>query len=305
MSRLADIELPPDVQQWLSDVFSSCNAQVTAKLCNNPNMQEEWLDHSWIEEISRFSTPLTLSSAWTVRLQAHYLGGLRHFGMWEIADIGVLLFIRTPSQVMRSKVALLQSKRLYPTTGAVSETAFVDYEIGFARLADPEDLAHSLGLDADFDFTSDARYGALHAESDQIRAIAAYEEQHHTPVYYHFYNPWRLPFTQHVPIERYTTPSGALEMGVRVVPSALIHDALNGCNKGYSPTVSDVAASGAPDTYGWRLEEFIASELLECREGARFDSLNRPSIRDLFYRRSGPIAAAIAITVEAPPGLLD
>jgi hypothetical protein len=128
----ADIELPPDVHQWLRGVFTNCNEQVTEKLSNNPNMQEEWLDHAWIEELLRFSTPLTLSSSWTVRLQAHYLGGSRHFGMWEIADIGVLLFIGTPSHVLRSKVALLQSKRLYPTTGAVIETALVDYEIGFA-----------------------------------------------------------------------------------------------------------------------------------------------------------------------------
>jgi hypothetical protein len=115
------IPIPEDVHEWLAGVFATCNRRVTSKLCNNPNMQEEWLDYSWIETVSMHATPLKLESAWTVRLQAHYLGGLRHWGSWEIADIGVLLFIRSPTHVERSKVALLQSKRLYPTSMAVAE----------------------------------------------------------------------------------------------------------------------------------------------------------------------------------------
>lgn len=245
------------------------------------------------------------SSAWTVRLQAHYLGGRRHFRTWEIGDIGVLLFVRSPTRVEHSKVVLLQSKRLYPTSMAVTEETIVEYEIGFARLADPEDLAHSLTLEADYEFTEDARYGALLAKSDQVKAISAYQKEHGVPVYYHLYNPWRLPYARHVPIDSYDTPTGPLEMGVRVVPSEIVHDSLRGRAKGYRPTVRDVAESGAPDTYGWRLESFLAGELIDCREGARFDSIDQPSIDALFTRRSGPIAAAIAITLEAPAGLLD
>ena len=299
------IAVPNDVSEWLAEVFSECNERVTEKLCNNPNMQEEWLDYSWIEQVSRFSTPMTLSSEWTVRLQAHYLGGMRHFRTWEVGDIGVLLFIRTPTRIARSKVALLQSKRLYPTNMAVTEETRIDYEIGFARLADPEDLAHSLALEADYEFTAKGRYAALLAGSDQIAAIRAYEKQHGIPVYYHLYNPWRLPFTRHVPIDSYDTPVGDLEMGVRVVPSGIVHRKLHGHPRGYRPSVEDIEASGAPDTYGWRLERFIAAELLDCREGAQFASIEQPSIDALFNRRSGPIAAAIAISLEAPPGHLD
>ena len=68
--------------------------------------------------------------------------------------------------------------------------------------------------------------------------------------------------------------------------------------------IEELKAGGAPDEYGWRLEDFMAAELLGCREGALFESTSQPSIDALFNRRSGPIAAAISITIEAPAGVL-
>jgi hypothetical protein len=273
---LSDFDIPADISKWLSDVFVECNERVTEKLCNNPNIQEEWLDYSWIEQLSRFSTPATLGSGWIARMQAHYLGGMRHWRMWEIADIGVLLFIRSPTAVLRRKVALLQSKRLYPTNMAVSEDAMTDYAIGFARLADPEDLGRSIALAADYDLTEESRYGALIAKSDQSKAIIAYEKKHRTPVYYQFYNPWRLPFSQHVPIDGYATPDGPLELGVRLVPSQTVHNVLASRKKSYRPMIEELKAGSAPDGYGWRLEDFMAAEFLGCREGALFESTSQP-----------------------------
>jgi hypothetical protein len=40
--------------------------------------------------------------------------------------------------------------------------------------------------------------------------------------------------------------------------------------------------------------------LLGCSEGRRFDDADREALDALFYRRSGPIAATIAVTVEVP-----
>lgn len=40
---------------------------------------------------------------------------MRHFYGWEIADIGLLLFAKKAGAVVSKKVALLQSKRLYPS----------------------------------------------------------------------------------------------------------------------------------------------------------------------------------------------
>ena len=64
-------------------------------------------------------TPVTTSSGWTVNIATHFLVRGRHFAewpgqrRWEIADIGVRILFRRGGTLLRSKVALLQSKRLY------------------------------------------------------------------------------------------------------------------------------------------------------------------------------------------------
>ena len=44
----------------------------------------------------------------------------------------------------------------------------------------------------------------------------------------------------------------------------------------------------------------MADLLLGCREGRRFDNTDHGALEALFYRRSGPISATIAITIEVP-----
>jgi hypothetical protein len=296
------VDLPGDVHDWVRSVFEECNERVTEKLSNSPNAPEESLDLSWVEHISRFSTPVTLGSSWTVKIETHYLGGLRHFLRWEIADIGVLLFIRGAAAVLVSKVGLLQSKRLYPSNMAVTEEATVDYEIGFARLADPGDLQRANYFQTEYTFTDECLYGALIAGSDQVAAIADYQKEFSIPVYYQLYNPWTVPFVQRVPLSEYRTPDGPLALGVRIVPANTVHNMLSAEQDGFRPSLANVAASGAPDTYGWRLEAFLADEFLSCQEGTVFGSINEDRIRALFNRRSGPIAAAISMTIDAPEG---
>jgi len=104
MPRVED--LPDDVVEHLRSIFSGCNARTTEKLSNNPNVPEESLDLSWIEHMTRHSAVAELPSAWLVKIETHYLGGMRHFYRWEIADIGVLLHLRLASG-RQSKVALL------------------------------------------------------------------------------------------------------------------------------------------------------------------------------------------------------
>ena len=293
--------IPPDVIAWFHMVFRECNERISEKLSNNPNLPEEQLDLTWIEHLSRFSSPIILASAWTVKIETHYLGGLRHVGRGEGADIGVLLYVRSGGRLERSKVALLQSKRLYPSNARVAEEGRTDYEIGFARLADPEDLARSIAVEAEFRFTEACRYGALIANSDQVRAITEYERENDLRVYYQFYNAWTVPLVQRVPLHRYGRPAGELALGVRILPSAAVHAVLAGGSHGSRPKLEAFAdlVPGIP-RFGWSLEHFVTEEFLACREGSVFDSIGEARIQNLFYRRTGPIAAAIAITIEAP-----
>src|SRR5437588_9814624 len=113
--------VPEDVTEWIRTVFRGCNERITEKLSNNPNLPEESLDLTWIEHLSQYASPVTLGSSWTIKIETHYLGGLRHFRNWEIADLGVLMFFRRAGALERSKVALLQSKGLYTSHNTVQE----------------------------------------------------------------------------------------------------------------------------------------------------------------------------------------
>ena len=131
--------------------------------CPRPRDESSWThaQRSNAAHLNGYATPRRLGNGWTVKIETHFLGGMRHFRRWEIADIGILLFIRDPLRVATRKVALLQSKRLYPTTMTVREETTVDYEIGFARLADPSDLARSIAYESQFTFNASCRYGEL------------------------------------------------------------------------------------------------------------------------------------------------
>jgi hypothetical protein len=63
-----------------------------------------------IEQLSQYAAPFRFSSDWLVRLETHYLGGPRYWGIWEIADVGLLVVFRRKGVVERTKLALLQSK---------------------------------------------------------------------------------------------------------------------------------------------------------------------------------------------------
>jgi hypothetical protein len=301
-----DIQVPVDVTKWLRSVFASCNRRVSEKLSNAPNVPEPSLDLTFIEHLSQFASPITFGSKWTVRLDTHYLGGLRHFQNWEIADIGLLLFFRRGGKVIRSKVALLQSKRLYPNGESVKEEIAVDYEIGFARLADPEDVHVSLNLTHRYRFDGTSRYGALIAGDDQFKAIAEYTKKYGLSIYYLFYNPWCLPFIQNIPLKAYGQPKGECELGARVVPFRLVESLLKRKKAGHKPAISElkglIRASGVIKdvSQGWRMEDFVADLLLQCVEGHRFQNIEEERIQNLFYRRNGPISAAIAISIELP-----
>ncbi len=285
----------------MTAVFRGCNIRISEKLTNNPNLPEESLDLTWIEHFSRFASPVTLSSSWVVKVETHYLGGLRHFNGWEVADIGVLLFIRRGGRIQRSKVALLQSKRLYPTTNQVQEELQIDYRTGFARLADPEDLRASIAVQAEFRFDEDCRFGALAAQSDQMKTIIDYERENHLSIYYQLYSPWTVPAVQRIPLSDFTQPVMELTHGVRIMPTGAVHAHLAKQAEGHKPTLRELkAAFDATFPGGWPLEFFAGELFLKCREGSVFETIRDRRVQNLFYRRSGPIAAAIAITIEEP-----
>ena len=293
-------EVPEDVVDWVREVFRDCNERISRKICLVPNCPEPSLDTTFIEHLTQHSSPRALESGWTVRIDTHFLGGLRHFySKWEIGDIGILMHFRHNGRVVRSKAATLQSKRLYPKGRQVFEDLMIDYELGFGRLHDPEDVRVPLYHATKFEFDSESRYGALEARSEQYEAISEYGKRSKIPVFYQFYNPLVLPFEQLIPLQS-DSCDHPLEFGTRILSSADVHRILDAKDKNYSPTVEDMG--GAKDPFGWSLEYFVADLMLRCKEGYIYEGLQDEDIFNLFNRRSGAIAAAFAVVIEQPEG---
>ena len=159
----------------------------------------------------------------------------------------------------------------------------------------------SLSLAHSFQFKKTSKYGALKVGDDQYKAIEAYEERHKLDVHYLLYNPWRLDATYKYPLTDRPKLGTAGNGGCRVIPSSTLREGLKAKASGYSPSFEDIlqfAQNGAKHEAGWRLEHFVSDLLLKCREGNLFESLDQENIFALFNRRSGPIAAAVAVTVE-------
>jgi hypothetical protein len=268
---------------------------------------------AFIEHFASMAAPFRFPSGWVVEISTHYLGGGRHFGdwpefprRWEIADIGFLVLFRQAGKLIRSKVALLQSKRLYPDELEWDEDSPLDYMIGFRRLFKENDEWADVTAARSFSFTPKSRYKALMTGVRQYTAIAQYETARNIPVYYMLYQPWQVPHTVVFPLTNDFQVTGACEVGCRIVPARKLREALDDQPEGYSPaygelrTVLDIPFDTDQHRGGWRMEHFAVDLLLECEAGYIANSPSDGGLNYLFNRRTGPISAALAITIDAP-----
>ncbi len=213
---------------------------------------------------------------------------------------------RQGGKVVRTKVALLQSKRLYPDEQDLDEDTPIDYMIGFRRLFHSDDDWDAVTQPRSFAFTEHSRYKALMTGVTQYNAIASYETQRNIPVYYLLYNPRQIPSAAVVPLVGGHEVDGPCEVGCRIIPARQLRNALTGTPDGHSPAYGELRATlGAPfspDIHptGWRLEHFVTDLLLECETGYIAESRSDGGLNYIFNRRTGPIAAALAVTLDAP-----
>lgn len=297
--------LPPAAVDWVRDVFARVNHKVTATLSTIPTHHEPQLDMQFIAALDQ--TPAVTSvDGWTVYIETHFLGGRRHFYNWEVADIGLLVVFRDRGAVRRIKVGLLQSKRLYPKELLAVEDHQVRARVGFGALMQRPEAFRALAAGRRFTFNSASKYLAIARGSEQYRALEAYEKMSGIPVYYLLYNPVVVPWTARVPLVE-VPELPPLDAGCRVVRAEALHTSLQNRTDNYNPTYANVRSLKAPfegpHQGGWRLEHFVADEMLACREGFIATDETDPKLEQLFFARSGPISAAVAITVEAPQGM--
>jgi hypothetical protein len=299
------LRIPVDVREWIRGVFGACNYAVASKISRVPTAHETSLDLTLIERLSAFATPIRFESEWVVRLDAHYLGGGRHFGEWEVADVGLLVMFRRRGTLIRTKVALLQSKRLYPNEQDFSEDEAIDYMIGFGRLMRRDENYFSIIEPRRFTFTASSRYKAFRVGDRQFEVIRQYEEKYGIPVHYLLYHPLVLPHEVVIPVSVAEGLPVTCEAGCRVIAASTVNSTLGKFDSGYSPSFDDIRRIPASATKdgtwpGWRLEEFVAGRVIDCHEGYVATDPDDQGLFRVFNRRAGPIAAAVAITFDAP-----
>jgi hypothetical protein len=116
-------------------------------------------------------------------------------------------------------------------------------------------------------------------------------------VFYMFYNPSVVPATIRYPVKSKRVVT-QVKLGSRVFFSKEVHAVLGALKNGQNPTLKAIVEGGAASK--WRLEEWVADHLLTCKIGQRFDETTQDKIASLLERRTGPIGAAIAVSIALP-----
>jgi hypothetical protein len=202
--------------------------------------------------------------------------------------------------LIAKKVGLLQSKRLYPDNNDVEndEDEF-DVAWGMNRFIRREDKQAIGTLHSQFSFSEDSVYGAMRAGSHQVQAIDSLNRDFGKAVYYLLYNPNEIPISISYPLkERIRLGSPAI--GGRVLDADHVHQALAQLKEGEFPTYVTLMQSAS--TSNWRLETWAADLLLTCQVGEQFDASRDDQVRYFLERRTGPIGAALAVSITLSDG---
>jgi hypothetical protein len=289
MAGFADI--PEVVIEFIRGEFAKGNNSASKTSFLHPNMHEEQLDYDLVKTLSASPPTFFATEQAAVAIESHWLGGRWMWHRWEIADIAIFIILRRLGHLDSRKVALLQTKRLYSREIPAIALTRSDYEIGIGRLVDRTYPLIPLSRPRSFTFDENC-----------------YMAQHGVPVYYGFYNPPELPITASYPHSSAAAIPTENKVGHRVQPAQDVHKTLVGLNPSQPPTFAQLSANAPFDsndsssTLGWRLENFIADEVLRCREGQLFTDQSDQRLRDLLYFRSAPIASAIVITIDLGGG---
>jgi hypothetical protein len=295
-------KIPQTVLDYVKKHFANCNAQLSRSLSLFPGIREESLDNNFIAYFANIGGPVRVDSNWTVRFEAHFIGGGRHYFTWEVADIGLMVIFRQKGKIIRSKMAFLQSKKLYADNTTIPSRDPYG-RMGMGRLLDTEEEHKDIIRVKELIFKESSKYKAFKKDSEQQDAMSSFQRRFKIDMYYLFYNPVSIPHSIVSPLER-TPELGENKVGCRVVSKDSLDDALQIHAKNYVPSYGDITymLSGAfvndEHKAGWRFEYFIVDLLIGCKEGLIDDSPNFGTLQELLYQKSSPISAALSITVD-------
>lgn len=297
------LDIPEDVKQYVRKHFAKCNKGVASDLSLFPAIHEESLDMNLIAYWSKIQGPVKLKSNWTVRVDAHFIGGGRHFGTWEVADIGLMLVFRRKGKVIRSKMAFLQSKKLYANSLVFKKDNPYIRRFGMGRLLVTEEEHDEIITPRLLHFTEASKYNAFEKDSEQQQAMKSFQERYGMKMYYLLYNPLNIPYSIKMPVE--THPKfGKNEIGCRVIPKEFLDEALSTYPGKHKPSFGDIKymLSGEflnkKHDAGWRLEHFIVDLMMGCKEGIIDDSPNFETMVRFMNDKRSPMSSSLSITFD-------
>lgn len=294
------------MRRLVRHIFADCNDRVAAKLARIPNVHETSLDHTFIEHFTHHCRPVKTASEWTTRFDCHFIGGGRHYRRWEVADLGILVVFRKKGHLIRTKVVLLQAKRLYPNEGGAVETNALNERLGFNDMFIDEDRWQQLSQPRTFNFTEESSYHALQIGDEQYNAIEQYEERHEIPVHYLLYNPSQIPMTMEFPVVDPATGVTASNVGCRVVSSSHLRKMVRDQVIERPPRYGDLVQHLGPPydsperSGGWKLQSYVVDQLITCKDGLVDTSPKYSHLGHIFSQKQRPINAAITITFDMP-----
>ena len=295
------IQVPEDVMNYLQTRIAECNFNVSYNLSAFPFTHEESLDHKLIGEFIG-QGPRKFGSGWTVRFDAHYIGGGRHYRTFEVADLGLMVIFRRKSKIIRSKLAFIQSKKLYASTVKFKE--FDPYHRqGMGRLLVTDEEHQEIVEPKTLKYTDASKYKALKTGSEQEDVMRHFSDKFDVKLYYLFYNPCLIPWEIKSPVEALPKIERN-DVGCRMIPKPELDKALKLFDKDHSPSLGDIKyqlnVMDFTDEHdaGWRLEYFINDLLIGCKEGLIDDSPNFETMVNLLRQKSSPISSALSITFD-------
>jgi hypothetical protein len=207
----------------------------------------------------------------------------------------------TLEQNFREKFEALNRVRLTDPEFArlLDEIVTPDVFTAARTLRERNSFTRDDGTPLNYSFNESCIYGAITAGSDQIGTIERLNNNFGRAVYYLLYNPHEIPFAVSYPLKKRTRVN-ELTIGCRVYDADHVHTALSGLSAGESPTFEMIRrAGGASD---WPLETWAADLLLTCKVGRQFDDAQDSDVGYFLERRSGPIGAALAVSITLPEG---
>ena len=297
------MKVPKEAVELVRKIFHQANIAATKMLSEAPNMWEEALDMAVITQLNYYDKPIQVTSDCLLKLETHFLGGRKLYRNWEIADIGIIVLFRLKGKLVRTKLVMLQSKRLYPNeVSQAEELEEYHYAAGFSRLYREDEDYNADVKPRVFTWSWDSKYRAIKSQDSQEIAIREYEQNTKIPVYYLLYNPYKMAWQMSVPAYR-ALGSGTISLGARVLPSRHVRAACAKLSRDSSPSAEGIKAAQAGTGRGYnrlgrRLEDFIADRVLGCHEGYVANGPEDGGLERVFFGRNAPIGAAIAITID-------